>query len=85
MRVSNWDWKSFELIWRAPDVSAVMNGRLISVCDVDDSFLSRLLNTLNCHMIDAKVQTARLLEFAWEMVSENNVEIFASQMRAAVS
>ena len=65
-----------------------MNGRLISVCVVDDSsifaFSADFLQPLQRELVAAQVDALLLLEFVGEIVDEPHVEVFAAQERVAV-
>ncbi len=71
-----------------PAASAVMNGRLISVCVVDESsifaFSAASFEPLQRELVAAQVDALLLLEFVGEIVDEPHVEVFAAQERVAV-
>ena len=65
-----------------------MNGRLISVCVVDDSsifaFSADFLEPLQRELVAAQVDALLLLEFVGQIVDQPHVEVFAAQERVAV-
>ena len=71
-----------------PDASAVMNGRLISVCVVEESsilaFLGGFLQPLQRELVAAQVDALLLLEFIGEIVDEAHVEVLAAEESVAV-
>ena len=79
---------SFIVRCLGPDASAVMNGRLISVCVVDDSsifaFSAASLSRCSASLSLAQIDALLLLEFVGEIVDQAHVEVFAAQERVAV-
>ena len=71
-----------------PLASAVMNGRLISVCSVLDSshlgLLGRLLEPLEGHLVLAQIDAVLLPELVGDPVDDLLVEVVAAQVRVAV-
>ena len=65
-----------------------MNGRLISVCVVDDSsifaFSADFLEPLQRELVAAQVDALLFLEFVGEIVDQAHVEVFAAEERVAV-
>ena len=65
-----------------------MNGRLISVCVVDDSsilaFSADFLQPLQRELVAAQVDALLLLELVGQIVDQPHVEVFAAQERVAV-
>ena len=79
---------SFMVRCFGPDASAVMNGRLISVCVVerqlDLGLLGRFLQPLQRELVAAQVDALGLLELVGQIVDQPHVEVFAAQERVAV-
>ena len=71
-----------------PDWSAVMYGRLISVCCDDDSsifaFSARVLQTLQREHVVLEIDARFLLVLGDDVVDEPLVEVLAAQERVAV-
>ena len=71
-----------------PDASAVMNGRLISVCVEDDSsflaFSALFFEALQRQLIVAQINTVFFLKLIGQIADELHVEVFTTKERVAV-
>ncbi len=79
---------SFMVRCLGPDASAVMNGRLISVCVVEESsifaFSADFLEPLQRELVAAQIDALLLLELVGEIVDQPHVEVFAAEEGVAV-
>ena len=71
-----------------PDASAVMNGRLISVCGALESsilaFSAASFRRCKRELVGAQIDALLLLELVRQIADEHHVEVFAAKMRVAV-
>ena len=79
---------SFRVRCFGPDASAVMKGRLISVCVEDDSsilaFSAASLQALQGQLVLAQVDRLLLLELVGKIIDDAHVEVFAAEEGVAV-